>query len=339
MTVEEHPFSRFIKILGKGKNGMRSLTQDEAYEAMSMFARYEVEPEQLGAFMSLIRVKEETPEELAGFTLALRDSFTRPGNHSGVMIDWPAYAGKRKHMPWFVLAAILLGRNGYPVLMHGLKREDDRFYADDALEALGIEDSKTLSSAQIAIKETGFAYIRIGNLSQITEDLMQTRVLLGLRSPVNTVVRMLNPLSAPLMMQGVFHPNYAQVHQQAGIILGQSSLVAFRGEGGEAERMPDRKCTLAGISNDRVWDDEWPALMSPGKYEHDHFPDIDHFLNVWEGHAEDVYAWNSIVGTIGLVLRALGISENAEEAIAKGIEMWNDRLVTGVDVPKHCSGR
>jgi len=53
---EEHPFAPFIRILGKGKNGSRSLTVDEAYESMSMVLEDKVTAEQVGAFLMLLRV-------------------------------------------------------------------------------------------------------------------------------------------------------------------------------------------------------------------------------------------------------------------------------------------
>ena len=70
----EHPFAEYIRILGKGKKGSRPLTQEEAYQSMKMIMAGEVLPVQLGAFLMLMRVKEETPEELAGFVLAARES-------------------------------------------------------------------------------------------------------------------------------------------------------------------------------------------------------------------------------------------------------------------------
>ena len=48
---EEHPFSEIVRILGKGKKGSRSLTQDEAHRAMKMILAGEVLPIQLGAFV------------------------------------------------------------------------------------------------------------------------------------------------------------------------------------------------------------------------------------------------------------------------------------------------
>ena len=74
----EHPFAQFVRILGKGKKGSRPLTEDEAFQAMQMIMQGEVLDVQLGAFLMLLRVKEETAEELLGFVRAVRSSLTPP---------------------------------------------------------------------------------------------------------------------------------------------------------------------------------------------------------------------------------------------------------------------
>jgi len=67
----EHAFAPYVRALGKGKLGSRSLRQDEAFDAISMILQQQVEPEQLGAFLMLLRVKKETLAELAGFVAAV----------------------------------------------------------------------------------------------------------------------------------------------------------------------------------------------------------------------------------------------------------------------------
>ena len=47
--MQQHPFAQYIRTLGRGKHGSRSLSQDEAFEAMNMIMEGHVEPEQLGA--------------------------------------------------------------------------------------------------------------------------------------------------------------------------------------------------------------------------------------------------------------------------------------------------
>ncbi len=66
----------------------------------------------------LLRVKEESIDELAGFVQATqKTSFIFAPLE--VDLDWSSYAGKRKHYPWFLLAALTLAHHGYKIVMHG----------------------------------------------------------------------------------------------------------------------------------------------------------------------------------------------------------------------------
>lgn len=328
--MEEHPFAQYIRILGKGRNGARALSQEEAYSAMDMIFRYEYEPEQIGAFLMLMRVKEETAAEVAGFVQAIRDSIPMQMAQANVAVDWPTYAGKRRQMPWYLLAALTLSRNGYPVFMHGLTRDDERIYTSQALEALGIAECESLPAAANHINRYGFAYMDIGFLSPLSAELLDTRDLLGLRSPLHTVVRMLNPFKAELSLHSVFHPNYAQVHQQASLLLGETRAISFKGEGGENERIPERGCDVYGVSDGKGWEQKWPALLPPGKYGREPFPDLDHFLDVWEGRIDDEYANMAVTGTMALVLSALEKGLSQSDALARAEQMWQSRGMSTV---------
>ena len=119
MTREEHPFAQYVRILGRGKTVGRSLTGEEAEAAMDMILANEVRPEQLGAFLMLLRVKEETPEEVAGCVRSVRKGFQIPVDAPKVDLDWSSYAGKRRQLPWFLLAALVLADDGVSIFMHG----------------------------------------------------------------------------------------------------------------------------------------------------------------------------------------------------------------------------
>lgn len=323
--IEEHTFANYIRILGKGRKGARALTQQEAYDAMQQIYCYDVEPEQLGAFLMLMRVKEETAEEVAGFVNAIRDSMPLPQDISSIAIDWSSYAGKRRQLPWYLLAALTLANNGYPVFMHGMYRDDERIYTRQALAALGLVEADNFNQALSFIGHTGFAYMDINKISRLTAELIEKRNLLGLRPPLHTVARMLNPFSARLMMQGVFHPGYAETHQLAAKLLGQPSALAFKGEGGEIERVPERAVKLYGLTDGEIWQEEWPAILPADKYGVDKFPDWSHYTAVWTGDAEDNYGKQAIIGTIALALRTLGKAENHQQAHTKAEEFWHAR--------------
>lgn len=320
-----HAFARFIQILGKGRNGMRGLSRTEAYEAMQMIARYDVEPEQLGAFLMLMRIKEESAEEVAGFTEALRESFHVAESAFQPAIDWAAYAGKKRQLPWFLLAALILAGRGYPVLMHGLRRDDERLYVPEALDALEIEAARSLGDAQEQLRLRGFAYLPISKLSPLTADLIETRNLFGLRPPLHTVARMLNPLSAPLSVMGVFHPNFAAIHQQAAVLLGQPGALICKGDGGELERIPDRPVDLYGVSGGQVWTTTWERQIRPGMTVKPERLNLYHFIKVWEGETADPYGEQAVVGTLALTIRALGLETESAAAHELAGSWWQQR--------------
>ena len=56
--MSEHPFAPYVRTLGRGKRARRSLTREEAADAMAMILCGEAEPAQIGAFLMLLRVKE-----------------------------------------------------------------------------------------------------------------------------------------------------------------------------------------------------------------------------------------------------------------------------------------
>ena len=140
-----HPFSKFVAILGRGKTKQRHLTLEESQEAMSMLLRGEAVPEQIGAFLMLLRLKEEAPSEIAGFALGTKATFDLPADLPKVDIDWSSYAGKRIQLPYYILSVLALVNAGYSVLMHGTEgHTPGRVYTSDALKVLGLPMAATL---------------------------------------------------------------------------------------------------------------------------------------------------------------------------------------------------
>lgn len=322
----EHPFAPYIRALGKGRNGSRALTEDEACAAMRMILAGEVAPMQLGAFLMLMRVKEETPAELAGFVRAAREAIARPAVAPAVRLDWPAYAGKRRQLPWFVLAALLLAGHGIPVLMHGTGGFDaGRVFVPQALRALGVPESRSLNEAAQRIASHGFAFVPLAGFSPALDALMQLRPLLGLRSPVHSLARMLNPLGAEAMLQGIFHPGYADIHQGAASLLGIGRVAVFKGEGGEAERNPDAPCLVRSVVAGRMKAEEWPAMFDGPRHLRDETMDVGRLAAVWRGEVADEYGEAAVVGSAAIALRTLGEADSMAGAEALARELWQQR--------------
>ena len=322
---EEHPFAPFIRILGKGKKGSRGLTETEAFEAMTMVLKDEVTAEQLGAFLMLLRVKEETPEEVAGFVRAIRNFIVYPET-AQADLDWSSYAGKRRHSPWYVLSALLLAENGIKVCMHGAEGHTaGRIYTSEVLKPLGLTVANTLEEARADIEKNNFCYLPLQAISQRLKDIIELRPFLGLRSPIHTVGRMINPLNAPYCIQAIFHPGYQKVHQEAAQIMGDQHLAVFKGEAGEVERNPDITCTVSSVTNGEMTDEEWPALFEKRHVKEESI-DPERLAKVWRGSDDEVeYAEAAIVSTAAIALRLLGRADSPDSAIQMAQDLWQNR--------------
>ncbi len=325
LLVAEHPFAEFIKILGKGKKGSRPLTQDEAYRAMQMIlADGQVEPIQLGAFLMLMRVKEETCEELAGFVAAARESFAFDSKVA-VDLDWSSYAGKRRHLPWFLLSTLLLAENGVRVFMHGAGgHTQGRLYTESALQALGIKAATSISEAGQQIQQHNFSYLSLEHICPKLYDMINLRPLMGLRSPVHTLVRLLNPFDATHTMQGIFHPSYRQVHQKAALLLNQNSMAVLKGEGGETERNPDVECLVQSVTDGELNDEIWPAMFERRHMKAEELePDL--LAQFWRGEISDEFGEATLIGTAAIALKLLGKADSQDQAQQLAAEFWAKR--------------
>jgi anthranilate phosphoribosyltransferase len=325
MPHTPHPFARFIAILGRGKHLSRPLTIEEAEEAMTMILSDEVLPEQLGAFLMLLRVKEESAEELAGFVQAVRKSLpAQPKNLAEV--DWSSYAGKKRQLPWFLLAALCLAQNGHSVFMHGFDGHTaGRLYTGEVLRALGLAPAENFDEAAAQLARQKFAYLDLGRISPPLARMMGFKKILGLRSPVHTIARMINPFGAPCLLQGIFHPNYMTTHRDAAALLGDNNMAVFRGEGGEIERRPGKPCETLGIRNGEAFEERWPPLMEEPRQLPDEEMDLSRLLGVWRGEARDAYAEAAVTGTLAIALRTMGLAPDQTSAQAGAQEFWDAR--------------
>lgn len=323
-TPAEHPFAAFVRILGKGPNLSRAMTSEETETAVRMIMRGEVRPEQLGAFLCLMRVKTETPEEVAGFVRGIRAELSLPTQRPPVDLDWSSWAGKARQLPWFLLAALALAAQGVRIFMHGAEHHTaGRVYTSEALAALGVATAGSLEQAAAALEQHDFAYVTLPAISPRLHEIMELRQILGVRSPLHTVGRKLNIFEAPAQILAVTHPPYLPVHQQAAHLLGQPRVAIFKGEGGEVERRPHKPCTVYRVDGELACEDEWPALttITPPK---DEVMDLGRLLAVWQGQS-DPHAEATITGTMAIVLHLTGRAASQSEAQAMAETMWAER--------------
>lgn len=326
----EHAFAPIVRILGKGKTGSRSLDREEARSAMAMILSGETTDVQLGAFLMLLRVKEESEQELAGFVEATRDYIKAPEDIA-VDLDWSSYAGKKRQLPWFLLSCFLLADNGVRIYMHGASgHTPGRLYTESVLNFFNIPLAEDWSQARQQLQQQHFAFMPLSALCPPLQHIIELREQLGLRSPVHTLARLINPLAAAHSMQSVFHPAYASTHQGAAQLLGQANAVVFKGEGGEIERKPEATCTVRAIVDGRATEEHWDKLLQGRQPIAPHL-DMQAMADLWSGTTSNNYGEMAVLGTTAITLKMLGKANTQTAAMALAQQLWQQRNIRRFD--------
>ena len=304
----------FVQTVARGAGRARPLTQDEAAEAMQVILDGKAEPEALGAFLMVLRFRGEIPEEIAGFTQALRAKSPAPMSAD---LDWPSYAaGRTRGAPLFLLSAKLVEQAGYRVVMHGWNsHQSTGASVRDALGALDIPFDAS---------DAPITYLPVETHAPEAFDVLRLRDTFGLRSCINTVLRMWNPTSARATVQGVFHPSYRGLQAQAAALLDQSDLTVIKGGGGEFERNPAKGIQIFGLRNGEHHQTEASALRDDTRRMNEPEAQVD-ATQIWAGTQTDAFAEATVIGTTGIALWTLGAADTVEQADAMAAALWAER--------------
>jgi len=229
-------------------------------------------------------------------------------------------------LPWYLLSVLLLARSGVKIFMHGTEGHTaGRLYTRDAMTALGMPIVGSFEEAAGQIAARNFAYMPLEVISPKLKELIELRPVLGLRSPVHTLSRMINPFAARATIQGIFHPGYMEIHRDAAAVLSEPHMAVFRGEGGEVERRPNKPCDVWTV-HDGVSDEEtWAPLLPEPRQAADEDMDLERLPALWRGDLADDYAEAAVTGTVAIALKLMGRAANADEAQAMATDMWSSR--------------
>jgi anthranilate phosphoribosyltransferase len=257
--------SHYIKDIGRGKAGARALTREQAADLMGQVLDGTVTDLELGAFCIAMRIKGETPDEMAGFLHATRSRLNAvavQGNAPAVVL--PSYNGARKLPVLTPLLALLLAREGLAVVMHGMASESKRIPAFAVLERLGVAPTWGALVAQAGTVLS----VPTAALLPGLQRLLEVRQVVGLRNSAHSLVKLLDPCDRPSVVVASYtHPEYLHSMTQTFERMGTTALL-LRGTEGEpvadARRTPAMDAFCAG-STTRVQEAQTgPLTALPG---------------------------------------------------------------------------
>ena len=232
--------ARYIKEIGRGKEGARSLDRDQAYDLMTQVLDGHVTDLEIGAFAIAMRIKGESLEELEGFLAATTQRCLRVESDRPIVV-LPSYNGARKLPNLTPLLAQLLAQEGVPVLVHGMAKDPGRVTTAEIFHDLGLPVAQDLAGIAQAWQRREPVFIRTEHLCPPLARLLDARWVIGLRNPAHTVAKLLDPCppGSALRVVNYTHPEYGQTLTQF-LQRTQANALLMRGTEGEPVADPRR---------------------------------------------------------------------------------------------------
>lgn len=234
----------YIKEIGRGKEGARSLTTEQAHDLMSQVLDGRVTDLEVGAFAMAMRIKGETVDELCGFLTAVHERCV-PISPVGPAVILPSYNGARKLPNLTALLALLLAQEGTPVLVHGPANGPGRVTTGSIFHDLGLPTARDAQDVLNAWARREPVFMTTETLCPPLARLLDVRWVIGLRNPGHTVAKLLDPTVGALAMRVVnhTHPEYGAA-LTAFLQRSRANAMLLRGTEGEPVADPRRQPRL-----------------------------------------------------------------------------------------------
>lgn len=224
---------QFIQKLVEGKN----LTEKESEKAMEMIMSGEATSSQLGSFLTALRMKGESPEEIAAFARVMRRFAQKiEPKVDGLLVDVCGTGGdKVKTFNISTTAMFIVSASGIPIAKHGNRAITSNSGSADVLEELGINLNLEFGKIKESIEKIGIGFMFAPVHHLAMKYTITTRKELGIRTVFNILGPLTNPANAQAQLMGVFDQNLTEKLAEVFKLLGLKRAMVVYGEPGMDE--------------------------------------------------------------------------------------------------------
>ncbi len=210
-----------------------SLSADEAAAAMGEIMDGSATFSQVAAFVTALRMKGETVDEITGCARAMRQRAVRVDAGGGVVLDTCGTGGDGQGtFNISTLAALVAAACGARVAKHGNRAASSKCGSADLLEALGVRLENPKEKIEKMLREVGLAYLHAPAFHPAMKHAAPVRKEIGFRTVFNILGPLCNPAGAGVQTVGVFSPRLCRPLAEVLGALGSSRVFTFHGHGG-----------------------------------------------------------------------------------------------------------
>ena len=255
--------AQYIKEIGRGSAGARSLDIDQARDLMGQVLDGHASDLEIGAFALAMRIKGETVDELLGFAQATHARCLTVFSDLPVIVI-PSYNGARRLPNLTPLLAMRLAQEGARVLVHGPLHDIGRVTSAEIFQALGLPPAGGQAGIHKRWQRHEPAFVTTDTLCAALQSLLDVRRVVGLRNSGHTVAKLLQPVQgAPaLHLASHTHPEFGKLMTEFAE-RSTGDMMLLRGTEGEAVADP-RRCPKLDVWLGGQWQADLSCPLQEG---------------------------------------------------------------------------
>lgn len=215
------------KYIAKVVDG-NSLTEDEAYKAMDVIMSDRATDAQTASFITALRMKGETIDEITGFAKVMREKMAKV-NVTGTLDIVGTGGDLSNSFNISTTSSFVISGAGQKVAKHGNRSVSSKSGAADVLEALGVKITSTPKTAEECINSTGISFLFAQSYHSAMRFVGPARSQTGIRTVFNILGPLANPAKADYMILGVYDPNILETMAKVLMNLGIKSAMLVYG--------------------------------------------------------------------------------------------------------------
>ncbi len=226
----------------------RDLTFDEAAQVMDEIMSGTANQAQTAAFLTALRIKGETIDEITACAQVMRDKALHITPSTDVLDIVGTGGDGTGTFNISTTAAFVIAAGGIPVAKHGNRSMSSKSGSADCLENLGININITPEKSAEVLKETGMCFMFAQGYHSSMRFVAPVRKEIGIRNIFNILGPLTNPASADLQVTGVYSEELVEPVARVFSNLGVKKGFVFYGSDGMDEATvtgPTKVCEIS----------------------------------------------------------------------------------------------
>jgi anthranilate phosphoribosyltransferase len=238
-----------ISRLVEGKH----LSREESAAVMGEIMEGQATQAQIGSFLTALRLKGETPEEITGFAETMRKKATRIDPGPGTIVDTCGTGGDAKGtFNISTAAAIVVAGTGVTVAKHGNRSVSSRCGSADVLEALGVNTQAPVNLVEESLRQAKIGFLFAPLLHSAMKHAIGPRREIGIRTVFNILGPLTNPAGAQYQLIGVFSGDLTETLAEVLRRLGLKAAMVVHGKDGMDEISTTATTKIAWLDNGSI---------------------------------------------------------------------------------------